>query len=214
MGCVKLTWWIHAQDREDPKVHPGEAAHMFFFQCTMPPSTPHILEGGAYVVLSILPTVCWHIFSRRAKNSPSCVTLSKDWHRLWLHCTEWKWVSDPWNRTTLKILEAVAFWTICWVAYWFMFCIDLAICFYLMDSTLLVSLCKCTVYFNFYAFTVCFLWFAVHGLIFVCMGYLCRCFNVFNVLLELFHRAILEPSTCDRSTGPFEAAIPRAAGQR
>lgn len=214
MGCVKLTWWIHAQDREDPKVHPGEAAHMFFFQCTMPPSTPHILEGGAYVVLSILPTA-GTLFPGGQR------TLQVAWH--WAKIgTACDFIALSGNRCQTRGIERPlkfwkrwhASWTICWLAYWFTFCIDLAICFYLMDSTLLVSLWKCTVYFNFYAFTVCFLWFAVHGLIFVCMGYLCRCFNVFNVLLELFRRAIREPSTCDRSTGPSEAAIPRAAGQR
>ena len=154
----------------------------------MPPSTPHILEAGAYVVLSILPTVCWHIISRRAKNSPSCVTLSKDWHRLWLHCTKWKWVSDPWNRTTLKILEAVASWTICWVAYYDL-CSALIYLFVFIWWILLslFSLCKCTVYFNFYAFTVCFLWFAVHGLILCIMDiyvgvYMCLmyCLNFFS----------------------------------
>ena len=42
----------------------------------------------------------------------------------------------PVESNTLKILEPVgAFWTICWVAYWFTFCTDLVICFYLMDST-------------------------------------------------------------------------------
>lgn len=28
---LKVDMMDHAQDREDPKVHPGEAAHMFFF---------------------------------------------------------------------------------------------------------------------------------------------------------------------------------------
>lgn len=211
---LKVDMMDHAQDREDPKVHPGEAAHMFFFSMHYASIKPtHPARRGLCSAIHTAYCLLAHYFQegkelsklRNIEQRLAPLVTSLHWVEIGVRPVE---SNDPSN------FGSGAFRTICWVAYWFTFCIDLAICFYLMDSTLLVSLWKCTVYFNFYASTVCFLWFAVHGLIFVCMGYLCRCFNVFNVLLELFPRAILEPSTCDRSTGPFEAAIPRAAGQR